>query len=202
MADLADRYWIKGRRFKPKEIVAEIAHTLYDELDLMREGANASQLRRNFQHSPLLYIPEIHWTYCRTNVLVMERIEGIPVHDIEALKAAGIDMKKLAERGIEVFFTQVFRDSFFHADMHPGNIFVATKDVENPQYIAVDFGIVGSLNSKDQRYLPKICSRFLNVIINVSQNYILRQDGCLRIHALINLKEQFVQYVNLCLSDH
>ncbi len=155
LAGLAERYWSEGRRFKPKEIVAEISHTLYDELDLMREGANASQLRRNFSHSPLLYIPEIYWTYCRTNVLVMERIEGIPVHNIPALKAAGVNMKRLAERGIEVFFTQVFRDSFFHADMHPGNIFVSTKDLEDPQYIAVDFGIVGSLNSKDQRYLAE-----------------------------------------------
>lgn len=155
LANLAERYWVKGRRFKPKEIVAEIAHTLYDELDLMREGANASQLRRNFQHSAELYIPEIYWTYCRTNILVMERITGIPVHNIPALKATGINMKKLAETGIQLFFTQVFRDSFFHADMHPGNIFVATHHLENPQYIAVDFGIVGSLSTKDQRYLAE-----------------------------------------------
>ena len=121
----------------------------------MREGANASQLRRNFKNSPLLYVPEIYWSYCRQNVLVMERIEGIPVHNISALKEAGINMKKLAERGIEIFFTQVFRDSFFHADMHPGNIFVARGNPENPEYIAVDFGIVGSLNTKDQRYLAE-----------------------------------------------
>jgi ubiquinone biosynthesis protein len=155
LAKLADRYWKNSRRFKPREMVDEIAHTLYDELDLMREGANASQLRRNFQHSPLLYIPEIHWTYCRSNVLVMERIEGIPVHNVRALRDAGFNMKKLAERGIEIFFTQVFRDCFFHADMHPGNIFVSTSDKEAPQYIAVDFGIVGSLNTKDQRYLAE-----------------------------------------------
>ncbi len=155
LARLADRYWTEGRRFKPKEMVAEIAHTLIDELDLMREGANASQLRRNFQHSTELYIPEIYWTYCRTNVLVMERVTGIPVHNIPALKAAGINMKNLAETGIRLFFTQVFRDSFFHADMHPGNIFVATNHLENPQYIAVDFGIVGSLSTKDQRYLAE-----------------------------------------------
>ncbi len=155
LASLASRYWVEGRRFKPKEIVDEIAHTLLDELDLMREGANASQLRRNFQHSSELYIPEIYWTYCRSNVLVMERINGIPVHNIPALKAAGINMKKLAETGIQLFFTQVFRDSFFHADMHPGNIFVAAHSPDNPQYIAVDFGIVGSLNTKDQRYLAE-----------------------------------------------
>ncbi len=155
LARLADRCWAKGRRFKPKEIVAEIAHTLHDELDLMREGANASQLRRNFLHSSELYIPEIYWTHCRTNILVMEHIKGIPIHNIAALKEAGINMKKLAETGIQLFFTQVFRDSFFHADMHPGNIFVSTDHLENPQYIAVDFGIVGSLSTKDQRYLAE-----------------------------------------------
>jgi ubiquinone biosynthesis protein len=155
LAKLADRYWSKGKAFKPKEIVDEISHTLYDELDLMREAANASQLRRNFQHSTELYIPAIYWNYCRTSVLVMERIHGIPVHNVSALRDAGMDMKKLAERGVEIFFTQVFRDSFFHADMHPGNIFVSTENLQNPQYIAVDFGIVGSLNTKDQRYLAE-----------------------------------------------
>lgn len=155
LARLANRYWKEGRRFKPIEMVAEIEHTLIDELDLMREGANASQLRRNFLHSTELYIPEIYWPYCRSNILVMERITGIPVHNIPALKAAGMNMKKLAETGIQLFFTQVFRDSFFHADMHPGNIFVATKQLENPQYIAVDFGIVGSLSTTDQRYLAE-----------------------------------------------
>lgn len=155
LARLADRYWVGARRFKPNEIVKEISHTLYDELDLLREGANASQLRRNFQHSDLLYIPEIYWSWSRPNVLVMERIEGIPVHNIFALKEAGMNMKKLAERGIEIFFTQVFRDSFFHADMHPGNIFVSTENLETPRFIAVDFGIVGSLNTKDQRYLAE-----------------------------------------------
>lgn len=155
LANTAERYWREARRFKPKEMIAEIAQTLYDELDLLREGANASQLRRNFQHSNLLYVPEIYWQYSRTNVLVMERISGIPVHNVAALREAGINMKKLAERGIEVFFTQVFRDSFFHADMHPGNIFVALGDPEDPKYIAVDFGIMGSLNTKDQRYLAE-----------------------------------------------
>jgi len=155
LANLAERYWVEARRFKPNEMVAEISHTLHDELDLQREGANASQLRRNFQNSPLLYIPEIHWNYSSNDVLVMERIEGIPIHHIRALKEVGMNMKKLAERGIEIFFTQVFRDSFFHADMHPGNIFVSTHNLEDPQYIAVDFGIVGSLNTKDQRYLAE-----------------------------------------------
>lgn len=155
LARSAEKYWPEARRFKPQEIVAEIAHTLFDELDLLREGANASQLRRNFVNSNLLYVPEIHWQYCRKGVLVMERIDGIPIHNITALKEAGMNMKKLAERGIEIFFTQVFRDSYFHADMHPGNIFVARGNCENPLYIAVDFGIVGSLNTKDQRYLAE-----------------------------------------------
>jgi len=155
LAHLANRYWPQARRFKPKEMAEEVSHTLHDELDLQREGANASQLRRNFQHSDFLYIPEIYWAYSRTNILVMERVEGIQIHNIQALQASGINMKKLAERGIEIFFTQVFRDSFFHADMHPGNIFVSTKNLENPQYIAVDFGIVGSLSTKDQRYLAE-----------------------------------------------
>lgn len=151
-AHFAEKYFEKTRRLKPKDIVAEISRTLYDELDLMREGANASQLKRNFQHSKELYIPIIYWPYCRENVLVMEKIEGISVNNISALKAKGFDMKKLAEIGINIFFTQVFRDSFFHADMHPGNIFVNSHTI---QYIVVDFGIVGSLNTEDQRYLAE-----------------------------------------------
>lgn len=155
LARSAEKYWKLSRRFKPIQIVAEIAQTLHDELDLLREGANASQLRRNFLNSPLLYIPKIYWELSRENVLVMERIYGIPVHDVEALHAAGINMKKLVERGIEVFYTQVLRDNFFHADMHPGNIFVAFDNPENPKFIAVDFGIVGSLNAHDKRYIAE-----------------------------------------------
>jgi ubiquinone biosynthesis protein len=154
-AKLAERYWYNARHFKPRLLVDEVSHTLYDELDLNREGANASQLRRNFADSKILYIPKIFWDYTRANILVMERIHGIPIHEIDKLKNAGVNMRKLAERGIEIFFTQVFRDSFFHADLHPGNIFVSDKDPENPTYIAVDFGIVGSLNHSDQRYLAE-----------------------------------------------
>lgn len=154
-AGLAERYWPQARYFKPKEIINEIAQTLYDELDLLREGANASQLRRNFAHSHLLYVPKIYWEHSFANVLVVERISGIPIHDIETLKQAHINMRKLAERGIEIFFTQVFRDSFFHADLHPGNLFVSTDDPENPRYLAVDFGIMGSLSTKDQRYIAE-----------------------------------------------
>jgi ubiquinone biosynthesis protein len=162
LAKLAERYWKGARSFKPKEMVDEIAHTLYDELDLLREGANASQLRRNFLHSSILHIPEIYWVHSRTNVLVMERIDGIPIHDVAKLKEAGINLKKVAERGIDIFFTQVFRDNFFHADLHPGNLFVSPKHPEDPQYMAVDFGIAGSLNSKDQRYLAENMLAFLN----------------------------------------
>lgn len=161
LAKAAERYWYLARHFKPKQIVMEVAQTLYGELDLMREGANASQLRRNFANSDILYVPTIYWNYCRANVLVMERIHGIPIHDIERLKNAGVNMQKLAERGIEIFFTQVFRDSFFHADLHPGNIFVTVEDPENPTYISVDFGIVGSLNHNDQRYLAENMLAFI-----------------------------------------
>ncbi len=155
MAGWADRYWIDSRRFKPKEIVNEFQKNMLDELDLNREAANGAQLRRNFKQSPLLYIPQIYWDYVRDNVLVMERIYGIPVSDVSQLKQHGVDMKKLAARGVEIFFIQVFKHCFFHADMHPGNIFVSYLHPENPQYICVDFGIIGSLNDRDKRYLAE-----------------------------------------------
>lgn len=155
LANLANRYLRRARHLKPTQLVDEIARTLYDELDLLREGANATQLKRNFKDSRLLHIPAIYWHYSRHNILVMERIHGIPIHDIDALKRAGVNMNKLAERGIEIFFTQIFRDSFFHADLHPGNIFVSAKNPDDPTYIAVDFGIVGSLNHNDQRYIAE-----------------------------------------------
>ena len=155
MAKIAEKYSANARHFKPKEIVSEVAQTLFDELDLTREGANASQLKRNFSGSTDLYVPKIYWDFCRPNVLVMERIYGIPIHDIERLKQSGINMDKLAHRIIEVFFTQIFRDSYFHADLHPGNIFVSDKDPEDPTIITVDFGIVGSLSHNDKRYLAE-----------------------------------------------
>ncbi|MGL5310288.1 MAG: ubiquinone biosynthesis regulatory protein kinase UbiB [Plesiomonas shigelloides] len=151
-----------GRRLRPVEVVREYEKTLLDELNLMREAANAIQLRRNFTGSPMLYVPEMYTDYCRENLLVMERIYGIPVSDVAALKANGTDMKLLAERGVQVFFTQVFRDSFFHADMHPGNIFVSREHPENPQYIGIDCGIVGSLNREDKRYLAGNFIAFFN----------------------------------------
>ena len=151
-----------GKRLRPVEVINEYRKTLLDELDLMREGANAIQLRRNFEGSESLYIPFVYSDYSRQNVLVMERIYGIPVADVAALEAQGTNMEKLAERGVEVFFTQVFRDSFFHADMHPGNIFVSTKTPENPQYIGIDCGIVGTLNREDKRYLAENFIAFFN----------------------------------------
>ncbi len=162
IAGLADRYWAPSKRLKPLEIVREFEHNLYDELDLQREAANGGQLRRNFSGSPLLYIPEIYWDYVRDNVMVMERIYGIPVSDVTRLKEHGINIKKLAERGLEIFFTQVFRDCFFHADMHPGNIFVSLLHPEDPQYICIDFGIIGTLNDTDKRYLAENLLAFFN----------------------------------------
>ncbi|HEV7442195.1 MAG: ubiquinone biosynthesis protein UbiB [Gammaproteobacteria bacterium] len=155
LADLAQRYWTESRRLRPLEIVAEYEKTILDELDLMREAANASQLKRNFLGSDLLYVPEIHWDYCRINVMVMERIYGVPISDMERLRAVGTDIAQLAENGVRIFFTQVFRHNFFHADMHPGNIFVLLDDPRNPRYAAVDFGIVGTLDPRDQNYLAE-----------------------------------------------
>ena len=151
VAELAERYWREGRRLRPREVVAEYEKTIVDELDLLREAANASQLRRNFQDSELLYVPEVYWPFCRRQVMVMERIHGVPISDVAELRRQNIDLKKLSERGVEIFFTQVFRHSFFHADMHPGNIFVSPEG----RYIAVDFGIMGTLSPSDQRYLAE-----------------------------------------------
>jgi ubiquinone biosynthesis protein len=155
---LAERFWSDARRLRAMEVVAEFEKTTLDELDLIREASNASKIRGNFKDSPALYIPEIHWPLTRRKILVMERISGIPVGDIEALKQGNANFKVLAARGVEIFFTQVFRDNFFHADMHPGNIFVELPD----KYLAVDFGIVGSLSATDQRYLAENFLAFFN----------------------------------------
>lgn len=162
LATLLENYWDDGKRLHPIQIVKDYQKTIYDELDLQREAANASQLRRNFSNSELIYIPEIFWEYTNHDVMVMERIYGMPVADVEQLKASGVDLKTLAERGVEIFFTQVFRDSFFHADMHPGNIFVSAEHTHNPQYIAIDFGIVGTLTQEDQNYLARNLLAFFN----------------------------------------
>jgi ubiquinone biosynthesis protein len=155
LAELADRYWIEARAVRPVEVVQEYRKTILDELDLMREAANAAQLKRNFAGSPLLYVPVVYWDYCRSNVMVMERIRGVIISRIDELRAHGTDIAKLAENGVEIFFTQVFRHNFFHADMHPGNIFVQLDDPKNPRYAAVDFGIVGTLQPRDQHYLAE-----------------------------------------------
>jgi len=153
LAGLANTYWETGKRLRPLEVVAEYEKTIIDELDLMREAANTVQLKRNFEGSDLLYVPEVYYDYCRQGVLVQERINGIPISDMDALRASGANIKVLAENGVEIFFTQVFKHNFFHADMHPGNIFVTVDDPEKPRYAAVDFGIVGTLDPRDQQYL-------------------------------------------------
>ena len=155
IAKVAETLSADARLLHPVEVVSDYEKTIYDELDLLREAANASQLKRNFDDSPLLYVPQVHWDWCRPKVLVMERIYGIQVTDLATLADQRTDMKMLAERGVEIFFTQVFRDSFFHADMHPGNIFVSTVQPWSPKYIAIDCGIVGSLTPEDQDYLAR-----------------------------------------------
>ena len=153
IAGLAAKYWEHGQRLRPLDVVAEYERTVIDELDLMREAANAAQLKRNFGASDMLYVPDVYWDYCRPEVLVQERIYGIPISDMDALREAGANIQVLAENGVEIFFTQVFRHNFFHADMHPGNIFVIATNPDKPKYAAVDFGIVGTLSPEDRHYL-------------------------------------------------
>jgi ubiquinone biosynthesis protein len=157
-AGLVERLWIDGRRLKPRQVVAEFAHHLDEELDLMREAANASQLRRNFKGSALLVVPEMHWDLCSQRVMVMERMHGTPISQVEKLREKGIDIPALARAGVEVCFTQVFRDGFFHADMHPGNILVA----DDGKYVALDFGIMGTLTEADKNYLARNFIAFFN----------------------------------------
>ncbi|MFW5450247.1 MAG: ubiquinone biosynthesis regulatory protein kinase UbiB [Methylophagaceae bacterium] len=162
MAGLAERFWADGKRLRPKEVVIELEKNLFDELDMMREAASASQLRRNFEDTNLLYVPETNWQLTKSKLLVQERIYGIPIGDIDQLKAKNINLERLAETGVEIFFTQAFKHGFFHADMHPGNIMVDDSDPENPRYIAVDFGIMGTLSPDDQRYLADNFLAFFN----------------------------------------
>lgn len=162
LAALVQRFVKDAKRLRPVEVIKEYEKTILDELDLMREGANAIQLRRNFLNSKVLYVPEIYSDYCTKDALVMERIYGIPVSDIDALKAQNTDLKLLAERGVEAFFTQVFRDSFFHADMHPGNVFVSYEHPEDPLWIGIDCGIMGTLTNEDKRYLAENFLAFFN----------------------------------------
>ena len=150
-----ENFWSESEQVKPTEIVKEYEKTIINELDLKREAANAARLKKNFSKSEMLYVPEIYWDYCRTNILVQERIYGIPIRDIDTLKKQKTNIKALAENGVEIFFTQVFRHNFFHADMHPGNIFVQIEDPDFPKYAAVDFGIIGTLTKDDQYYLAE-----------------------------------------------
>jgi len=155
LARFAQAHWDGSQRLRPVEVVAEYEKTILDELDLMREAGNASQLRRNFENSPLLYVPAVHWDFCRAGVMVMERIRGVQISNMARLREAGTDIRRLAENGVEIFFTQVFKHNFFHADMHPGNIFVLIDNPSQPKYAAVDFGIVGTLDPRDQYYLAE-----------------------------------------------
>lgn len=163
MAALAERYWAEGRRLHLKQIVADYERVILDELDMMREAANLSQVGRNFSKGEhVLTVPESDWELTRENILVMSRVRGVPVGDLQTLRELGVDMKRLAEMGVEIFFTQVFRDNFFHADMHPGNIMVDADNPAYPKYVAVDFGIMGSLTEGDQRYLAENFLAFFN----------------------------------------
>lgn len=155
IARLAEKFMRNGARVRPLEVVREFETVVFDELDMQREAANASILRRNFKHSSDLYIPEVYWQWCKQRVLVMERVSGLPVGDIEGLRAHGVDLKKLARRAVRIFYTQVFRDNLFHADMHPGNILVDASDPDDPTFIAMDFGIVASLTPKDLYYISE-----------------------------------------------
>ena len=162
LADLAEKFSPLARRLRPRETVAEYEKVLLDELDLMREGAACAQLRRNWLGSELIYHPLVFWDFTRTRVLVMERIYGISIRELDRLRGMGVDFTVLSERGVEIFFKQTFRDNFFHADMHPGNIFVDASNLKKPSYLAVDFGIVGTLTQSDQRYLAENFYAFFN----------------------------------------
>ncbi|MBM23236.1 MAG: 2-polyprenylphenol 6-hydroxylase [Gammaproteobacteria bacterium] len=160
IAKLVERYSQEGRRLKPLEVVSDYQKTVHNELDLMREAANCAQIGRNWKDSDIIRVPEIYWDFCRQNILVQERIRGIPINDIDGLLGAGVDIHQLAINGVKIFFTQVFHHNLFHADMHPGNVFVDISDPKNPKYAAVDFGIVGSLEDRDLRYLARSFAAF------------------------------------------
>ena len=162
IAGLAERFWSEGKRLRPTAVVAELEKNLLDELDMLREASSASQLKRNFENTDILYIPDINWSLTKSKLLVQERVYGIPIGDIDALKAKNVNLARLAEIGVEIFFTQIFKHSFFHADMHPGNIMVDATDPDNPKYIAIDFGIMGTLAPDDQRYLADNFLAFFN----------------------------------------
>lgn len=190
LAELANKYWDEARRLKPLEVVQEFDYTIHDELDLVREAANGSQLRRNFEGSDQLYVPDVYWDYTRQNVMVMERIYGTPIGKIDELREKGVDLKLLAERGVEIFFAQVFRDNFFHADMHPGNIFAS----DDAKYLAVDFGIMGSVTVADQRYLAEnFLAFFQRDYLRVAQLHI--ESGWVPKHTRVDEFESAIRTV-------
>ena len=162
MAGLLERLSRDARRLKLKAVVQDYERTIFDELNLLKEAANTATLRRNFAGSELLYAPKVYWERCAESILVLERVRATPISDMAALERAGTDMKKLAERGVETFFTQVFKHNFFHADMHPGNIFIDIRDPANPSYIAIDCAIIGTLSEGDQTYLARNILAFFN----------------------------------------
>lgn len=189
---LLESIWPDGKRLKLREVVSEFARHLEDELDLVREASNCSQLRRNFLDSPLLFVPEVYWDYCYSEVMVMERVKGTPISHVDTLREHNIDIPQLARMGVEIFFTQVFRDGYFHADMHPGNIFVGTDG----RYIAVDFGIMGSLSDEDKNYLAQNFLDSFNATIGVLRKLMSMPDGRLEILVLTTSKPLFVLSVN------
>ena len=178
IAGLAEKYWETGSRVRPTEFVREFETFVFDELDMSREASNASALRSNFTGSKELYIPEIYWPYCREQVLVMERVSGIPISDIKGLKEAGVNLERLAKSGIRVFYTQVFRDNLFHADMHPGNILVDATDPEDASFIALDFGIVASLTPQDLYYISENFMALFNRDYSGWRNCTSTPAGC------------------------
>jgi len=153
LSDLVGNLYPDGKRLRAREVVSEYDKTIHGELDLIREAGNAETLKHNHKDIDILYVPDVHWDYCRMNVLVLERVYGIPIRNVDEMHRQGIDMKKLAEHGVRIFYTQVFKHNFFHADMHPGNIFVSDENPSYPNYIAIDFGIMGSLTEQDQHYI-------------------------------------------------
>jgi len=194
LARLVEKYLADGKRLRPIEVARDYRTTIIDELNLQREAGNTALLRRNFEDSALLYIPEIYWPYTNEDVLVMERIYATPVTDIETLQAAGTDFKVLAERGVEIFFTQVFEHNFFHADMHPGNIFVDASKPRLPKYVAIDCAIVGSLSDEDQYYLARnLLAIFRRDYRQVAELHILA--GWVKADAPLNEVESAVRTV-------
>ena len=191
MASLLERISREARRLKLKAVVEDYERTIFDELNLLKEAANTATLRRNFERSKLLYTPKVYWERCAESVLVLERIYAPPISDMDALKRAGTDMKKLAERGVETFFTQLFKHNFFHADMHPGNIFVDITDPREPSYIAIDCAIVGSLTQADQTYLARNVVAFFNrdygriARLHIESGWIPRETDAAEFEAVI-----------------